>query len=113
MYDKKADNRNIDKKEKIRELDNRAYEKRKTIKQIDNIEEGLEALNKSINRCIEMLGHSMEGNDVDKILAISRDVNLDNTKKIMNSIDEKKNNIKKEIKRIDKEKESIESQKKE
>ncbi len=113
MYDKKADNRVIDSKKQMMELDDEIDEKKEKIRQIVDVEEGLKALNKSISRCIEMLSHSIEGNDIDKVLAITNDVNINNTKRIMNIIDEKKNNIKKEIKTINIEKESIESQKKE
>ncbi len=113
MYDKKADNKIIDKKEKIKELDNKIEEKRKIINQINDVEEGISALNNSINKCIELLSYSMDGNDVKKVLSISSDVNISNTKKIMSAIDERRNNLDKEIKKIDKEKESVKSQKEE
>ena len=113
MYDKKADNKIIDKKEKSKELDNKIEEKRKIINQINDVEEGISALNNSINKCIELLSYSMDGNDVKKVLSISSDVNISNTKKIMSAIDERRNNLDKEIKKIDKEKESVKSQKEE
>ena len=59
MEEKKADNTINKQKVRIKEIDNKIDIEKDKTKQLDEIEEIVVSLNKNINKCLELLGVSM------------------------------------------------------
>lgn len=112
MEEKKADNK-IDKNKTIKAIDDKIEEKNKSYKEIKDVEEGIKSLRKSINRCIELLSFSMSGEASNKILSISNDVNVNNSKKMMQAVDNIKSSIRDDLKKLNAEREATQQQKEE
>lgn len=106
MEEKKADNI-INKKTKIKELDNKIDVEKSKTKQLDEIEEIVVSLNKNINRCLELLGSSIKGNNVEKKFSAIETENNVNFKKNINNIELQRKAVENNINKLKSEREKI------
>ena len=111
MDDIKIDNEIIEKNNKLKKLDDRIDQKKEILKKYKDVEYGIGELNKSVNYCLDLLNKSIRGEQAQKILDVSGDINISSTKKMMNELDSNRASIQKEVKRIEVEKESIRTRK--
>ena len=109
MEEKKADNTIIN-KNKIRALDSEIDFEKNKIKKLDDIEELFITLNKDINKCVELLGESIKGKNIqNKLAAVSENSKI-SMKKGMSNIEEERKNIRKNISSLINEKDKITSE---
>lgn len=95
MYEKKADNIILTKKQIINQIDDKLSEEKKNIKNLENIQNNYHSLNKNMSKCISLLSKSIKGPQVDSMLSEFEY----NNKRFMIKTDEK---IEKELKEIKK-----------
>ena len=98
MEEKKADNKIIRQKIRIKEIETKIDSEKNKTKQLDEIEEIVTSLNKNINRCLELLGVSIQGNNIDKRLSAIETENNNNFKKNIHNIELHKELLKEEDK---------------
>ena len=67
-----ADNRIEKSKKKIAQIDESIDIEKNKLKKIDNIQEEFVSLNKSINRCIELLSSSIKGTKTPSLFPLPR-----------------------------------------
>ena len=65
---KSADNK-IDTKTKLRLVNDRIDVERQKMKNLDELEELFVSLNKNINKCVELLGRSIKGENIGRKLS--------------------------------------------
>lgn len=107
MEEKKADNTINKQKVRIKEIDNKIDIEKDKTKQLDEIEEIVVSLNKNINKCLELLGVSIQGNNIDKRLSAIESENNVNYKKNISNIELHREVVQKNIKKLNDEKEKI------
>lgn len=107
MEEKRADNKIIENKAKIKELDSKIDIEKNKDKQLDDIEEVVTSLNKNIARCLELLGDSIQGNNFDKRLDAYETQNRINYRKNINNIEAQRDYYKDRINRLNNEKEEL------
>lgn len=107
MEDKKADNKIIENKVKIKELDSKIEIQKDKNKKLDELEEIVTSLNKNINICLELLSSSIKGNNNEKKLSAIEAENQINYKKSISNIEIQRKIIKNNIKKMNDEKENI------
>lgn len=107
MEEKKADNTINKQKARIKEIDNKIDIEKDKTKQLDEIEEIVVSLNKNINKCLELLGVSIQGNNIDKRLSAIESENNVNYKKNISNIELHREVVQKNIKKLNDEKEKI------
>ena len=112
MEERKVDNEITSTKQKINEIDYKIDNEKEKIKKLDDIQESMTALNKSLNRCIELLSLSLKGptsqNMFEDMQAQNKaiyqnvtselDDEMDKTRSTINKLYEEKDNIIKEDK---------------
>lgn len=89
MIDKQADNKIYSSKEKINIIDDEIVQNKKLLKQFDDFQENTKALQRSLNRCVELLEQSVKGEKVNRMLADIKDRNIHDCGKTIKSIDDK------------------------
>ena len=105
--DKKADNILLNNKVKVSKLDMKVDENKKKLDSLDEMEEVFYSLKKNIDNCVELLNHSIKGENVTRELnAISED-NQESFTNSIKDIDSKRDEIRKEIKELYKQKEEL------
>ena len=107
MEEKTADNTINKQKARIKEIDNKIDIEKDKTKQLDEIEEIVVSLNKNINKCLELLGVSIQGNNIDKRLSAIESENNVNYKKNISNIELHREVVQKNIKKLNDEKEKI------
>ena len=99
------------KKEKIfkttKDIDKKIDAERKRVKQIDKLYDEITKLNRQINRCVEVLSTSMEGQIVNVTLDEIYDENRINYRKASELLEEEMDSTKKKISEYHNEKEEI------
>ena len=107
MEEKKADNKVLENKAKIKEIDSRIDDVKNRGKKLDDMEEIVDSLNKNIDKCLELLGKSVKGNNYEKRLDAYQTENKINYKKNIGYIEAQRDLIKNKITRLNKEKEDL------
>ena len=92
-----ADNRIEKSKKKIAQIDESIDIEKNKLKKIDNIQEEFVSLNKSINRCIELLSPSIKGTKTNHMLDEMFNNNNNLLKNVSSVLDEEKEETKKNI----------------
>lgn len=88
MVQNKVDNKVVDIKTQITQLDNNINNEKKKIKKLDTIHEEITSLNKSLNKCLELLSKSMGGPSVKNMLNDMYDSNKSLYINLTNKIDD-------------------------
>ena len=107
MEEKKADNKILQNKVRIKEIDSKIDVEKDKIKQLDDLEEVVISLNKNIERCLELLGTSVKGNNFEKKLSAYQTENKINYKKNMSDIESQKEIVRANVVRLNNEKEEL------
>ena len=107
MEEKKADNKILENKARIKEIDSQIDVEKDKGKQLDDIEEVVVSLNKNIERCLELLGTSVKGNNFEKKLSAYQTENKINYKKNMNDIESQRELLKANINKLYNEKDEL------
>ena len=105
--DKKIDNRIISTKEKINNIDNRLDVAKRKIKNLQNMQENVNSIAKSMNRCIDLLSKSIKGPTVNNKFEDMRSTNKIFYAKTTASIEEETMGIRKTINELYKEKDEL------
>jgi hypothetical protein len=113
MDDKRADNKVLEKKVKIKEIDSKIDIEKNKEKRLDDIEEIVTSLNNNINRCLELLSISIKGNNSEKKYNNIQTENRINYKKNMNDIEIQREMLKTNINKLNTEKEGLLKEEKE
>ena len=107
MEEKKADNKILQNKVRIKEIDSKIDVEKDKSKQLDDLEEVVISLNKNIERCLELLGTSVKGNNFEKKLSAYQTENKINYKKNMSDIESQKEIVRANVVRLNNEKEEL------
>ncbi len=107
MEEKKADNKIIENKARIKEIDSQIDIEKDKGKELDDMEEVVTSLNKNIARCLELLGASVQGNNFEKKLAAYDTENRINYRKNLNNIEAQRDILKARISKLNSEKEEL------
>ena len=107
MEEKKADNKVLENKARIKEIDSKIDSEKNRGKDLDDMEEIVNSLNKNIDKCLELLGKSVKGNNYEKRLDAYQTENRINYKKNISYIEAQRDLIKTRISRLNKEKENL------
>ena len=107
MEEKKADNKILESKAKIKEIDSKIDEEKVKDKQLDDIEEVVTSLNKNIARCLELLGKSVQGNNFEKKLIAYESENRINYRKNMGNVEAQREILKDNINKLYNEKDEL------
>ena len=94
-------------KKRINEIDNKIDSEKQRIKKIDDIQEEVTALNKNLNKCIELLSISIRGEKTGKKLNNMLDENKSFYANFSSALDEEKTITTKNISKLTDEKESL------
>ena len=109
--EKKADNTNIEAKQKINKIDNEIENATKGIKKLESMKESFIKINKSLDKCYNLLQYSMYS----KEKSIQYDENSNNNIKMLNEltehIDKGKRYLNQRIEILNSEKEKIQKNK--
>lgn len=105
--EKKIDNRIISTKEKIYNVDERLDVAKKRINNLQGMQDSVNAIAKSMNRCIDLLSRSIKGPAVNNRLEDMRSTNKIFLAKSTASIEEETMTIRKEINELYKEKDRL------
>ncbi len=109
--EKKADNSNIEAKQKINKIDSEIENATKGIKKLESMKESFIKINKSLDKCYNLLQYSMYS----KEKSIQYDENSNNNIKMLNEltehIDEGKRYLNQRIEILNSEKEKIQKNK--
>ncbi len=105
MEGKQADNKILDNKAKVKEIDSKIDIEKNKENNLDDIEEVVNSLNSNINKCIELLGISIKGNNTERKLSALEIENRINYKKSMNDIEAQRQLLKSNITKLNDEKE--------
>lgn len=97
MNDKRADNRININKEKIKNIDNRIDIEKDKLKKLDNIQDEFVSLNKSLNRCVELLSESIKGKKSNYMFEDMTNNNNNILKNVHSILDEEKTNTEKNL----------------
>lgn len=107
MTEKIADNRIYSSKERINIIDNEIDQNKKILKQFDNFQENTKSLQKSLNRCIELLEQSVKGEKVNRMYEDMKNKNALSCNKTLRMVDEKILSYQKEISSLNDQKDNI------
>lgn len=107
MEKQKNERPNDEFKKRINEIDNQIDNEKKKIKKIDSIQEEVTALNKNLNKCIELLSISIKGEQKDKMLNDMYDKNKSFYINFSSTLDDEISITKKKINKLTEEKENI------
>ena len=107
MEEKKADNKIIENKARIKEIDSQIDVEKGKGRQLDDMEEVVTSLNKNISKCLELLGKSVKGNNFDKKLTAYEAENRINYKKNMGNIEAQRELLQININRLYSEKDEL------
>lgn len=107
MEKKKADNRTVNTKQKIKEIDDRLDIERKKLQKLDDMREEIISLNKNMDKCIDLLAKSIKGPVTKSIFNDMYDSNKIFFIKANSAIDEENNISKKEINKLYQEKDKL------
>ena len=105
--EKKIDNRIISTKEKIYNVDERLDVAKKRINNLQGMQDSVNAIAKSMNRCIDLLSRSIKGPAVNNRLEDMRSTNKIFLAKSTASIEEETMAVRKEINELYKEKDRL------
>ena len=105
--EKKIDNRIISKKEKIYNVDEKLDVAKKRINNLQGMQDSVNAIAKSMNRCIDLLSRSIKGPAVNNRLEDMRSTNKIFLAKSTASIEEETMAVRKEINELYKEKDRL------
>jgi len=107
MEKQKNENIKDEFKKKINEIDNQIDNEKKKIKKIDSIQEEVTALNKNLNKCIELLSVSIKGEKNDKMLSDMYDKNKSFYVNFSSTLDDEISATKKKISKLNETKENL------
>ena len=111
--EKVADNIISERKQQIYQIEDRIDSEKNKLNKISDIEDNFIALNKSLNRCIELVSSSVKSKKntyMDEDMRISNNTLLN---RVSNTLDEERDAVKKNIKNLYSEKSKIEDEAKE
>ena len=111
--EKEADNKISERKQQIYQIEDRIDSEKNKLNKISDIEDNFVALNKSINRCIELVSSSVKSK---KNTYMYEDMRISNNtllNRVSNTLDEERDTVNKNIKNLYSEKSKIEDEAKE
>lgn len=111
--EKEADNKISERKQQIYQIEDRIDSEKNKLNKISDIEDNFIALNKSINRCIELVSSSVKSK---KNTYMYEDMRISNNtllNRVSNTLDEERDTVNKNIKNLYSEKSKIEDEPKE
>ncbi len=111
--EKVADNIISERKQQIYQIEDRIDSEKNKLNKISDIEDNFIALNKSLNRCIELVSSSVKSK---KNTYMYEDMRISNNtllNRVSNTLDEERDAVKKNIKNLYSEKSKIEDEAKE
>ena len=111
--EKVADNIISERKQQIYQIEDRIDSEKNKLNKISDIEDNFIALNKSINRCIELVSSSVKSK---KNTYMYEDMRISNNtllNRVSNTLDEERDTVNKNIKNLYSEKSKIEDEPKE
>ena len=111
--EKEADNKISERKQQIYQIEDRIDSEKNKLNKISDIEDNFIALNKSLNRCIELVSSSVKSK---KNTYMYEDMRISNNtllNRVSNTLDEERDAVNKNIKNLYSEKSKIEDEAKE
>lgn len=108
-----ADNKIFITRNEIEHINDQIDLSKSKLKSLDDMEEGFTSLSKNISKCVELLGQSMKGNNVEQKLGAISDNNRIYYLRAMGSIDDERQEAKKKLKDLYDKKDEMEKLKKE
>ena len=107
-----ADNKIFITRSEIENINDQIDMSKSKLKSLDDMEEGFTSLSKNIAKCVELLGQSMKGNNVEQKLGAISDNNRIYYLRAMGSIDDERQEAKKKLKDLYDQKDEMEKLKK-
>ena len=107
MEEKKADNKILETKAKVKEIDSKIDAEKDKGKDLDDMEEIVTSLNQNIAKCLELLGQSVKGNNYEKRLSAYQIENKINYKKNISYIESQRDQLKERISKLNEQKEEL------
>ena len=111
--EKEADNKISERKQQIYQIEDRIDSEKNKLNKISDIEDNFIALNKSINRCIELVSSSVKSKNNTYMYEDMRISNNTLLNRVSNTLDEERDTVNKNIKNLYSEKSKIEDEPKE
>ncbi len=111
--DKKADNINLEYKQKLDKIDNDIDNMTRDLKTLNNVKDGFIDINKSFDKLFQLLSLSIKGKQTDIKINEMSEANIHNLNKITESIDEDRKKLQKDIDDLKEEKNKLQKNKRE
>ena len=111
--EKKADNINLEYKQRIDKIDNDIENKTNDMKTLNNIKDGFIEINKSFDKIFQLFSTSIKGKQTEMKLNEMAESNIHNLSKITENIDDDRKKLQRQIDDLIEEKNNIQKEKQE
>ena len=111
--EKKADNINLEYKQRIDKIDNDIENKTNDMKTLNNIKDGFIEINKSFDKIFQLFSTSIKGKQTEMKLNEMAESNIHNLSKITENIDDDRKKLQRQIDDLIEEKNNIQKEKRE
>lgn len=111
--EKKADNINLEYKQRIDKIDNDIENKTNDMKTLNNIKDGFIEINKSFDKIFQLFSTSIKGKQTEARLNEMAESNIHNLSKITENIDDDRKKLQRQIDDLVEEKNNIQKEKQE
>ena len=111
--EKKADNINLEYKQRIDKIDNDIENKTNDMKTLNNIKDGFIEINKSFDKIFQLFSTSIKGKQTEARLNEMAESNIHNLSKITENIDDDRKKLQRQIDDLVEEKNNIQKEKRE
>ena len=111
--EKKADNINLEYKQRIDKIDNDIENKTNDMKTLNNIKDGFIEINKSFDKIFQLFSTSIKGKQTEMKLNEMAESNIHNLSKITENIDDDRKKLQRQIDDLVEEKNNIQKEKQE
>ncbi len=111
--EKKADNINLEYKQRIDKIDNDIENKTNDMKTLNNIKDGFIEINKSFDKIFQLFSTSIKGKQTEMKLNEMAESNIHNLSKITENIDDDRKKLQRQIDDLVEEKNNIQKEKRE
>ena len=109
--EKKADNINLEYKQKLDKIDNDIDNMTRDLKTLNNVKDGFIDINKSFDKLFQLLSLSIKGKQTDIKINEMSEANIHNLNKITENIDEDRKKLQKDIDDLKEEKNKLQKNK--
>ena len=113
MEEKKADDKRIENKNEMENINNQIDFNKEKLKKLDDLESDFQELKKLIDHTVELLGKSIKGGNIDKVLDSISDDNKKTFINVTKNIDEDRSEIESDLRILNEEKDNLTKENKE